>query len=117
VDSKLDSDNSVLETSICDDVIVRTSKDMIPLSDMILAEIGAEIERQVSLWGHDNDDKNTMNDWITFICAYATERRIGGLGFDKLFRNNMIKVAALAVSAAEAYDRNRNYPPRHYDEV
>jgi hypothetical protein len=31
-------------------------------------------------------------------------------------RNNMLKVAALAVAALETFDRNDGFAPRHYDE-
>lgn len=51
------------------------------------------------------DESNSKNDWITFICRYAS-----GSG-DRLwnrrdleFREAMIKVAALAFAAIEAYD-------------
>jgi hypothetical protein len=78
----------------------------------ILNEIIAERLRQVDLkhgGGTVEFDKtNTQNDWVAYIAAYA------GRASDKVarndregcdFRENMIKVAALAISAIKAYDQ------------
>tara|TARA_Y100000310_G_scaffold291992_1_gene320387 strand:+ start:3350 stop:3604 length:255 start_codon:yes stop_codon:yes gene_type:complete len=77
----------------------------------ILNDIQVERDRQRSLsHGGDTDtfDKtNSRNDWIAYLAAYS------GRAADKVFRNarekqdfreNMVKVAALAVAAIEAYD-------------
>lgn len=55
--------------------------------------------------GDEFDKENSRNDWITYICRYAS-----GAG-DKLwnrqdleFREAMVKVAALAFAAIEAHD-------------
>jgi hypothetical protein len=78
----------------------------------VFEEIASERARQKSLaHGGDTDafDKNnTCNDWISFITAYA------GRAADRCFRNerekcdfreNILKVATLAVAAIEAYDK------------
>lgn len=63
----------------------------------------------------DFDDKNTLNDWVTYICMYATEsakmaRRDDATAiYDKL-----IKAANLALSAARRV-REGTVAPRHYD--
>jgi hypothetical protein len=90
------------EPCICDRVIVRTPR------DIILEEIDKERDYQVGIWSADNDNKNTINDWITYICSYATKGRASS----KEFREMMVKVGALAVAAIEAYDRNHGHVPR-----
>ena len=76
----------------------------------ILKAVAAERERQLELDIDGDTDQfdrtNTPNDWVAYISAYA------GRAADKMhqrdvlgFRRNMIKVAALAVAAVEAYDR------------
>ena len=78
----------------------------------ILKEIALERRRQIDLAHGGDTDKfdssNSKNDWIWYIAAYA------GRATDKCFRNerencdfreNMIKVAALAVAAIEAHDK------------
>ena len=78
----------------------------------VIDEVMKERERQIESCKHGGDtdsfDKsNTKNDWVGFVSAYA------GRAADKCFRNeregqsfreNMIKVAALAIAAVEASD-------------
>lgn len=71
----------------------------------IWADIRRERRRQDSKWGGpDHDDRHSPGDWIRFIvkhlgrCAADT---IDGLSF----RQHMVRIAALAVAAIEACDR------------
>lgn len=83
--------------------------------DKILEDIRSEREYQVGKWGNGFDDKNTANDWVTYITMYATAgARMDASPED--FRAAMVKVATLAVAALEAIDRNEGKTaPRHYD--
>ena len=76
------------------------------------ADVAAELVRQEDKkHGGDTeefDKGNTRNDWIAFLSAYS------GRGAAKVFRNerqdegfreNMVKVAALALSAIRAVDK------------
>lgn len=80
--------------------------------DGILQQVKVERERQKSLeFAEDTesfDRTNSMNDWVAYLVAYA------GRAAEKVFRNkregqdfrsNMVKTAALAVAAIEAYDK------------
>jgi hypothetical protein len=76
---------------------------------MIFHEIQAERIYQDEKWGGPkHDDQHGPNDWITFISCWA------GKAFNcckehpinlRMFRSNMVKVAALAVAAIEWVDR------------
>lgn len=78
----------------------------------VLEEVAAERSRQKSLaHGGDTDEfdkANSRNDWIAYINAYlgrgaqkvARNEREG-----QVFRENMLKAAALAVAAIEAHDK------------
>lgn len=73
----------------------------------ILEEIVAERLSQNAKIPVGFDDGNSQEDWVAYICAYAG--RAPGKVFrnqreGQTFRGNMIKVAALAVAAIEAYD-------------
>lgn len=81
------------------------------LTATILTEVHEERKCQIALqYDHKpalNDRDNSQNDWVAYICAYA------GRGAQKVarneregcsFRENMVKVAALAVAAIESYD-------------
>jgi hypothetical protein len=83
--------------------------------DAILDQIRRERAYQDTRFGHEFDDKNTVNDWVAFITVYAA-RAVRDADHDGLFaREAFIKVAALAVAACEAHDRNKDFPARHFD--
>lgn len=80
--------------------------------DKVIQDIVAERQRQRDLaHGGDTDEfdrGNSRNDWIAYINAYT------GRAANKVFRNekegcgfrdNMVKAAALAVAAIEAFDK------------
>lgn len=100
--------------------------------DVIFNEIMTERDYQVERWGNEFDDKNTPNDWASYIMRYAAAtcefdlgQPKGGPMTDKQReqyatmmkerrREQLIKVATLAVAAIEAQDRV-GIVPRHYD--
>lgn len=82
--------------------------------DKILKEIKEERSYQDSKWGTEFDDRNTANDWTTYITQYASNAAFAK-NLDE-WRVQMLKTAALAVAALEAFDRNQGLlPKRHYD--
>jgi hypothetical protein len=82
--------------------------------DNILQQIKDERAYQNSRWGNAFDDKNTTNDWVTYICQRAACAAPLGKD-DGSSRRFLVQVAALAVAAIEAHDRNNGFPKRHYD--
>lgn len=82
--------------------------------DGIYAAIDVERDYQDDRWGTAFDDLNTSNDWCSYICRYATNAASFNAS-PAHFREQMVKVAALAVAAIEATDRNMGLPKRHYD--
>lgn len=64
--------------------------------------------------GTEFDDKNTANDWVSYIIRYAASAADFELDQDE-FEVAMTKVAALAVAAIETSRRNGGPAPRHYD--
>lgn len=79
----------------------------------IIESIKTERKRQNILWGDEFDSLNTVNDWCAFITRY------NGLAVyaetSEEWKKAMLKVAALAVAALEAFEINGQLPPRHYD--
>jgi hypothetical protein len=82
----------------------------------IFEEVKAERQHQDALWGKDFDSKNTINDWVAYICEYATRASSYNTSSDDDRRDYFIKVAALAFGALEAFQENGGWPKRHYDE-
>lgn len=80
----------------------------------VYSEIKAERDYQDQKWGHAFDDNNTVNDWMTYINIYGSKATTIGAPKEEQ-RKQMMKVAAIAVAACEAYDRNNGFTPRHYD--
>lgn len=70
-------------------------------------QVQSERARQVRLWGTAQDDANTPFQWGTYISQYATRSLVGAPGLVNVakFREDMVKVAALAQAAVEAIDR------------
>ena len=62
-------------------------------------------------WGTDFDDKNTLNDWVTYVCMYASDA--AKMGEEDPY-SKLIKAAGLALTAATRI-RNKTTAPRHYD--
>lgn len=71
-----------------------------------------EIERayQDSKWGPNFDDKNTVNDWVTYMMSYLGKAVTFPLDINA-FRTAILKVATLGVAILE----QDSYAPRHYD--
>ena len=85
----------------------------------ILKEIDDERARQDTHWGNEFDDKNTPNDWVSYIVRYVAEGAYSGRSNQytpERFRGHLIKAAALCVAAIETMDRRGgDLAARHYD--
>ena len=89
--------------------------DLKGLPRLDLEALATEREYSQRHWDDDFDDSNTLNDWVTYICMYATEAA-------KMFRasnpqriySKLIKAANLALLAAERV-RTGKRGRRHYD--
>ena len=89
------------------------------LRTTIFDEIDTERKRQDELWGHEFDNKNTPNDWVTFVTRYlskaADDRAVKREDFEKEYRLNMLKAATIVIAALETYDRQQGTVRRHYE--
>lgn len=77
------------------------------IEEDIFKEISAERKYQDKKWGGpEHDDLNTCNNWVAYITKYSTgwAWKISPPTLVE-FRRSMVKVAALAVAAIEAVDR------------
>ena len=81
----------------------------------VLEEIKKEREYQDGKWGTGFDDKNTLNDWSSYITNYLGKATTMEASPDAQ-RKFLVKVATLATAAVETFDRNSGFPPRHYEE-
>lgn len=82
----------------------------------ILGEIEAERRYQEKRWNLDFDDKNDLDNWVCNIVGYCVRAACIQASPSKQ-RRDLLKVAAIAVAACEAFDRNGNFPPRHYEDI
>lgn len=76
-----------------------------PGQEKVIADVIAERQYQDAKWGgaaHDATEGN--DDWVRYVVEYATGQ---GRAADYDFRKRMVKAAALAVAAVEAFDRKR----------
>lgn len=80
-----------------------------PELDAIVNELSYAAEK----WGTAFDDKNTLNDWVTYAALYATDAIKLGQGQDVQY-SFLIKAAGLLVNAAQRV-RTGRVAPRHYE--
>lgn len=90
----------------------RLSKD--DIQEVFFRDVIAEREYQDEKWGNEFDDKNTINDWATYINNY-TSHFTAMNATPKEKERALIKIAALTVAAFESAYRNKGFPKRHYD--
>jgi hypothetical protein len=75
----------------------------------VLEDVVNERAHQENRWGVVNDDRNTFEDWRTYMNKYSF--RVGhAMPNSPTQRRRLIQVAALAVAAIESFDRNRGFP-------
>jgi len=77
---------------------------------------------QEGLWGSDFDAKNTPNDWVAFITHYLGLATYTGRGpvsdyTPERFRENMLKVSAIAQAAVAVIDAEGKCGARHYENL
>ena len=82
------------------------------MNETIISDLIEELKYQQSKKFGGNtaefDKTNTQNDWVAYIAAYAGRAAARVARNEREgceFRANMIKVAALAISAINAYDK------------
>ncbi len=80
----------------------------------ILEQIAQEIERARKQWGTVFDDKNTLNDWATYINIYLAKATSMGATQEEVIKN-LRKAAGLVVSVLERAVNGQRIAPRHYD--
>ncbi len=70
----------------------------------VLDEVMEERRRQDEQWGGpEHDDGHINSDWVGFIGLQLGRLSVGSAAY----RETMVKIAALAVSAIESHDRKK----------
>jgi hypothetical protein len=83
--------------------------------EQALNDIREERNYQQERWGDAFDEKNTPNDWIAYITAYAG-KAVTMPWNAETFRKMLVEVACLCCAAIEWCDRtNGSMAKRHYD--
>lgn len=88
---------------------------MTKISTHEILALQKEREYSTGIWSDSFDARNTLNDWVTYICMYATESAKLMLREDPVeIYSKLIKAANLALLAAE-HVRTGERGRRHYD--
>lgn len=75
------------------------------IREKVIEEIMAEREYQDHKWGGENhDDEHTWHDWVTYLIKHMSRAVVFPFNFET-FHYQMVRVAALAVAAAEWSER------------
>ncbi len=81
--------------------------------DQILEEIRQERDRQDERYGGpDHDDNHYPGDWCLILTKYLGRAAAATIDKepDAMFRESMIKLAAVAVAASQSFDRIKGRP-------
>ena len=81
--------------------------------DQDVAALIKEANYAFEKWGLDFDDKNTLNDWLTYAGMYGTDAARMGATKDEQYAM-LIKAAHLMLCAAGRV-RQGALPDRHYE--
>lgn len=65
-------------------------------------------------WGTAFDNKNTINDWVTYVSIYTS--RAAAMGVPKAEVVSNLRKAGGLIMSALFYAENDLLAPRHYDE-
>jgi hypothetical protein len=79
----------------------------------ILADIGQEVERAKLQWGEEFDQKNTLNDWVTYTNIYMSKAADMGRTVEEQ-EKYLRKAAGLLINALVML-KNTGFAPRHYE--
>ncbi len=66
-------------------------------------------------WGDEFDDRNTLNDWVTYSTMYATDAARMDRQDDQDWQYRMLIKSAGLLMAAATRVRERRLTARHYD--
>lgn len=80
----------------------------------IFEQIDKERAYQNERFGVAFDDRNTVNDWATWINNYLTRATDMSAPPSQQYAA-LVKVASLAVAALEAFERNGRFAFRHFE--
>jgi hypothetical protein len=88
---------------------------MTVISKQVLDHVLGENQYAHDKWGDKFDNKNTLNDWVTYITMYATDAARMDIRDDAEQQYAlMVKAANLALCCATRLN-GRALAPRHYD--
>jgi hypothetical protein len=79
----------------------------------VLDQVRRETERAETQWGHEFDNKNTLNDWGAYALIYLGKALEMGADPETVVKN-LRKSAGLLISALVQYE-SAGIAARHYD--
>lgn len=86
------------------------------VENTVISNILKELEYAKSKWDIEFDNANTLNDWVTYICMYATDAAKMTSSPSEA-KKKLYKAAGLAISALSTLERNETFAKRHYEDI
>lgn len=84
--------------------------------EKIFEEISKERDYQNSKWGTEFDDKNTLNDWVSYMNIYLGQAsKIDSNPTEQ--ERQLLKAVTIGVAALETLYRNGKFADRHYENI
>lgn len=109
----------------CDGVTTTASEKAEIARDEIFEEINTERDRQGATWTPQHDDTHTLHEWNSIVMgllgkaanestyatnAYALNAKYTARDYERNWRKEMMRLAAVCVAAIESYDRTHETP-------
>lgn len=82
----------------------------------VMSDISDELIYANDKRGTEFDDNNTLNDWVTYICMYASDAAKKTANPTEQ-RSKLYKAAGLCISALATLKRNDKFAERHYEDA
>jgi len=79
----------------------------------IMNLVRLEMERAEAQWGHDFDNKNTLNDWNAYVDIYKSRALEMGATPETIIKN-LRKAAGILIATLVQYE-SAGIAARHYD--
>jgi hypothetical protein len=81
--------------------------------EKILTEVGLEVKRAKQMWGEEFDQKNTQNDWNTYVNIHLSNAAKMGATAAEI-EGGLRKAAGLLITAIDVF-KQQGFAPRHYE--
>jgi len=89
------------------------------ISGYTLGDLADEAVESAGKWSPEFDDANTLNDWVVYICMYATDAAKMGISPQESYQKLLkaMNLCGLAATRMRGDEGHGDVTARHYDDL